>query len=232
MPEDLLTLTQLSDRSGVEVRTLRSWIAQGVVPGAEIAGRNARYAPAALTRARAAKAMRELYGMSVPAIRQDLLTADQAKIDAYAALAGSVPEAAGGTGGPIGANPAPSPSPPAGANAADYLRNLRSAGVFGAEPPKAVARAAASDARRIPFAPSPEAVPQPGSRLSRLAEALEQIAGQRPSRRKAKGDVRLHIPITPDLELTVRGDHTPEELARYEQIADLLRAILTGGFEP
>ena len=57
-------------------------------------------------------------------------------------------------------------------------------------------------------------------------------AGQRPSRRKAKGDVRLHIPITPDLELTVRGDHTPEELARYEQIADLLRAIFTGGFEP
>ena len=224
MPEALLTLAQLSERSGVEVRTLRSWIAQGVVPGAEIAGRNARYSPAALTRARAAKAMRELYGMSLPAIRQDLLTADEAKIEAYAALAGSVPEAAGGTGAPGTAIPALSPRPPAGTSAADYLRNLRSAGVFGAEPPKAVAPPAASSARRMAFAPSPEAARLPGSRLSRLAEALEQIAGQRPSRRKAKGDVRLHIPITPDLELSVRGDHTPEEIARYEQIADLLRA--------
>ena len=44
MPDDLLTLAELSERSGVEIRTLRSWIAQGVVPGAENAGRNARYA--------------------------------------------------------------------------------------------------------------------------------------------------------------------------------------------
>lgn len=76
MADELLTPAELSERSGVEVRTLRRWITQGVVPGGETAGRNARYAPAALTRARAARAMRELYGMSLPSIRQDLITAD------------------------------------------------------------------------------------------------------------------------------------------------------------
>ncbi|MGA2045420.1 MAG: hypothetical protein ABSG83_18870 [Roseiarcus sp.] len=68
-----------------------------------------------------------------------------------------------------------------------------------------------------------------GSSLARLVEALERLAGPRPSRRKARGDVRVHIPITPDLELTIRGDHSPEEIARVEQIADLLRILLTGG---
>jgi DNA-binding transcriptional MerR regulator len=227
MPDDLLTLAELSERSGVEIRTLRSWIAQGVVPGAGNAGRNARYSAAALTRARAAKALREVYGLSLPDIRQDLLIADEAKIEGYAARAGAAPSGAR-------EEPAPAPSPPpAGTSAADYLRNLRNAGLFGAASSTGAARPAVSASLRG-YAPPPRPDPEPpsGSRLARLAEALERIAGARPSRRKAKGDVRLHIPITPDLELTVRGDHTPEEIARYEQVADLLRAILTGGFEP
>lgn len=230
MPDDLLTLAELSERSGVEIRTLRSWIAQGVVPGAENAGRNARYSRAALTRARAARAMREIYGMSLPDIRKDLLIADEAKIEAFAALAGSAPGAAGAGPAP---GPAPSPSPPARTSAADYLRNLKSAGLFGDGRASPAARPATGVTVHA-FAPPPSAQPNPasGSRLARLAEALEQIAGARPSRRKAKGEVRLHIPITPDLELTVRGDHSPEEIARYEQVADLLRAILTGGSEP
>jgi DNA-binding transcriptional MerR regulator len=232
MPDELLTLAELSERSGVEMRTLRSWIAQGVVPGAETVGRNARYAQGALTRARAARTMRELYGMSLPAIRQDLLTANDAKIEAYAGQAGSAPTAAGDEALPGSPITGLSPPPPAGTTAADYLRNLRSTGIFGAELPKAADRSPASGARLLASATSPEATPFPGSRLARLADALEQIAGARPSRRKAKGDVRLHIPITPDLELTVRGDHTPQEIARYEQIADLLRGILTGGLEP
>ena len=232
-----LTLSELSERSGVEIRTLRSWIQQGVVPGPETVGRNARYAPDALTRARAAKAMRDLYGMSLSAIRQDLLAADEAKITAYAAIAEPTPaqpNVVGETGQPAPQAAAPAP---AGTSAADYLHKLRSAGVFGA------GKAPAARASSSPLAPG--IVPAPisfrrgrparapaGSRLTRLAEALEQIAGARPSRRKAKGEVRLHIPITPDLELTVRGDHTPQEIARYEQIADLLRGILTGGLEP
>jgi len=220
MTDDLLTLAELAERSGVEIRTLRSWMAQGVVPGAENVGRNARYAPDALLRARAARAMREIYGMSLAEIRQDLLTADAARLQSYAAMASPPSEAPG---------PVTQPPPPDGTSAADYLRRLRRTGAFGAgaaSPPPAQRAAAFSLPQPPAASPLP---PPPGSSLARLAEALERLAGSRPSRRKSRGDVRVHIPITPDLELTVRGDHSPEEIARFEQIADLLRILLTGG---
>jgi DNA-binding transcriptional MerR regulator len=233
MPDEFLTLAELAELSGVEVRTLRSWIAQGVVPGPESVGRNARYARGALARTRAAKAMRDLYGMSLSAIRQDLLAADEGKIEAYAAMAASISNESSAVRSGEGQSIAQ--SPPSGTSAADYLRNLRGAGVFGGargseSAASLTAPPTAHSASMSVSAPKTLTVAGPsGSRLSRLAEALERIAGTRPARRKSKGEVRLHIPITPDLELAVRGDHSPEEIARYEQIADLLRAILTGG---
>jgi DNA-binding transcriptional MerR regulator len=223
MINELLSLTELAERSGVETRTLRSWIAQGVVPGPETVGRNARYSPAALTRARAAKAMRDLYNMSLPAIRQDLLTADDARIESYAAMAG--PETESAQGEPT----TPAIRPPSGTSAADYLHNLRRVGVFGSDAPASASPKAGVNVRPEP--PPAVSVQQKDSRLIRLAEALERIAGARPARRKARAEVRLHIPITPDIELTIRGDQTSEEIARFEQIADLLRALLTGGAE-
>jgi DNA-binding transcriptional MerR regulator len=220
MADDLLTLAELAERSGVEIRTLRSWMAQGVVPGAENVGRNARYAPEALLRALAARAMREIYGLTLAEIRQDLLTADAARLESYAAMASPTAEP------PI---PVAEISPPGGTSAADYLRRLRKSGAFGdtAAGAPASRQAAAFSVPRPPAAP-PSPAPG-GSSLARLAEALERLAGSRPSRRKARGDVRVHIAITPDLELTIRGDHSPEEIARVEQIADLLRILLTGG---
>jgi DNA-binding transcriptional MerR regulator len=224
MPDHLLTLAELSKRSGVEVRTLRSWIAQRVVPGPETIGRNARYSPAALSRVRAAKALRELYNMSLTAIRQELIAADAARIEAYAEMAQPGQEA------PDGLAEAAAPS---GTSAADYLRKLRRSGAFGTQGPATAAQPVPprQDAPARRFAPAGSAEPSRGSRLSRLVAQLERIAGPRPSRRKAKGEARLKIAITPDLALMVRGDHTPEEIARFEQIADLLQSILTGGKE-
>jgi len=199
-----LTLSELSKRSGVEVRTLRSWIAQGVVPGAETVGRNARYPLSALTRAQAVRALRELYGLSLAQIRQDLLTADPARVEAFAAMCRAEhPPGAAPVFEDRGLNAAAA-EPPPGSSAAAYLARRRGAGF--AEPP---------------------AAPPFGSRLVRLVEGLERIAGGRLSRRKARGDVRLHIAITPDLEIVVRGDHAAEDIARFEQIADLLRDAIT-----
>ena len=208
MTDHLLTLAELAERSGVEVRTLRSWMAQGVVPGPETVGRNARYSPGTLTRARAVKAMRDLYSMSLTEIRQDLLTTDKARIEAYAAM--NAPQEGCGTA------VRPPSRPP---SAVDYLNSLRSSGIYkgGVAAPS------------ISHAESSQGSTPPDSPLMRLVAALEQIAGPRPSRRKSKGEAQMHIPITPELALTVRGEHSPEEIARFEQIADLLRALLTGG---
>ena len=221
MTKELLTLVELAERSGVEIRTLRSWMAQGVVPGAGSVGRNARYAPEALLRALAARAMREIYGMTLAEIRQDLLTADAARVESYAAMAAAPAERSASVA---------QASPPDGTSAADYLRGLRNSGAFADKTDGVLpaARAAAVSVPRTPAAAPPPPAPA-GSSLARLAKALERLAGSRPSRRKSRGDVRVHISITPDLELTVRGDHSPEEIARFEQIADLLRILLTGG---
>jgi hypothetical protein len=152
--------------------------------------------------------MRDLYSMSLTEIRQDLLTADKARIESYAAM--SAPQEG------CEAAAAPSTRPP---SAVDYLSSLRSAGVYKG----GVAARSISQAE-----PSPGATPR-DSPLVRLVAALEQIAGPRPTRRKSKGEAQMHIPITPELALTVRGDHSPEDIARFEQFADLLRALLTGG---
>jgi DNA-binding transcriptional MerR regulator len=269
MTDEALTLSQLAERSGVEARTLRSWMQQGVIPGPESAGRNARYAASTLTRVLAVKAMREVYGLSLGEIRRDLLAADEGRIAAYAAMAasGAQPDARSASvqedrSPPKPASPPDPAPPPAASSAADYLRSLRSLGVFGSAPgaappgPKA-GRALATHSwssaaplrhRALPVDSSEADGPAPapasptgeephqvfgpsgsGSRLAKLAKALTRIAGARPTRRKARGEVRLHIPITPDLDLVVRGNHSPEEIARFEQVADLLRTILTGG---
>lgn len=248
MTDQPLSLSELAERSGIEARTLRSWMQQGVVPGPGTVGRNASYAPATLTRVLAVKAMREVFGLSLAEIRRELLAADEARIADYAAMTTSTaavePEKAGATR---------SVEAPAASSAAEYLRSLRAAGVFGNAPaagraaglqgqgamphlpatvsphPGAASKAQAGAGTTVSGSPPRAAPALEGSRLSRLAETLERVAGARPSRRKARGEVRLHIPITPDIELTVRGNHTPEEIARFEQVADLLRLALTGG---
>jgi DNA-binding transcriptional MerR regulator len=211
MVNETITLTELAERSGVELRTLRSWIQQGLLPGPDNVGRNARYASAALTRARAVKVMRDLYGLPLSTIRQDLLTSDDDRIAAYAAMADGGPA-------PTEQNPSAAALAPLGSTATDYLRTLRSSGAFGGEHRTAKPQAPAGHAQ----------LSAPGSRLALLADGLQRIAGSHPSRRKAKGDVRLHIAITPEIELIVRGEQTPEEVARFEQVADLLRIILSG----
>ncbi|MCW5963592.1 MAG: MerR family transcriptional regulator [Bryobacterales bacterium] len=44
------TLDQLADASGVSRRTIRFWISRGLVPGPDIAGRNASYSQSHLAR--------------------------------------------------------------------------------------------------------------------------------------------------------------------------------------
>ena len=109
--------------------------------------------------------MREIYGMTLAEIRQDLLTADAARVQSYAAMAApiAVPSAS--------ANEA---EPPDGTSAADYLRRLRKAGAFGAKgtgaPP--AQRAAVVSVPHAPAA-SPLLAPAPsGSSLARLAESV------------------------------------------------------------
>jgi hypothetical protein len=106
---------------------------------------------------------------------------------------------------------APAPRPEA---ALDYLRSLRS-------------RAAAPAADMAASAPPPASAPA----APRGFEALEdRLAASRtaPPARKARGEDWLRIPVTPDVELHVRGRLDAEARARLERCADLVRDILLG----
>ena len=61
-------------------------------------------------------------------------------------------------------------------------------------------------------------------------EALERrLAQARPEpARKARAEDWLRIPVTPDVELAVRGRLDAEQRARLERCADLIRDILLG----
>ena len=67
--------------------------------------------------------------------------------------------------------------------------------------------------------------------LDLLQQKLSRILKNTPVRKQSKEESWLRISITPDIELSVRGFHSEEEIARIKRICDYLREILLGGFE-
>jgi DNA-binding transcriptional MerR regulator len=186
------SLADLAAASGLEPRTIRSWVAQGLLPPPLNRGPAARYPADTLTRLLAIRTMRDALGMSLQDIRKELLVASPEQIDAHAARAATL------------AKPPPKTD---AASALEYIATLRAGG------PKP--------------APSMLLPPPPATRGF---EALEQRLGQgRPeAARKARAEEWLRIPITPDVDLTVRGPLDAEQRTRLERCADLIRDILLG----
>lgn len=203
--EPELTLQELADAVGVEARTIRSWIAQDLLKGPTTRGRGATYGQDHLDRLRAIRALKELYGLSLAEIRRELLLADADRIRDLAA------RLEGGSAVPLqsAADPPPVPARP---SALDYIRAVQ---------------ASATSRGRAPGASS-SPVPSPDGRsgVDRLLSGLEALSGPGRTPRRAQGEAWFRIPITPDIELSIRGALDPDRLARLERIADHLREIL------
>ena len=204
------SLADLAAASGVEARTIRSWVAQGLLPAPLTRGPAARYPVETLDRVLAIRAMRDLLGLSLADIRRELLVAtpDRIRAHADAARAATPMTAEGAAEGLVAERAAPDLS-----SARDYIDRLRARPAGGA---------AGEDAPR--FLLHPEAAPAQGF------DALEQrlAGGRHAPARKARAEAWLRIPITPDLELSVRAPLEPGQQARLERCADLIRDILLG----
>lgn len=224
------TLAELAAASGLLPRTVRSWVAQGLLPGPLSRGPFARYPAETLERLLAVRAMRDLLGMPLATIRQELLVASPEQISAYAAKATSLaPE-------PV-EPPTTAPRAPGTASALAYLQALRAGSAATKSPP------ATPPARhvRLPHASMPtmaEAVVPPRtaaaadnsspSGFEALERRLAEGRAGRPPARKARAEEWLRIPITPDVELALRGPLDAEQRARLERCAALVRDILLG----
>src|SRR4051795_760231 len=87
MDEPEPTLADLAEASKLEPRTIRSWVAQGLLPGPRSRGPGARYPADALERLLAIRGMRDRLGMPLAAIRQELLVATPEQLRAHAGRA-------------------------------------------------------------------------------------------------------------------------------------------------
>ena len=208
------TLADLSAASGQEPRTIRSWIAQGLLPPPKNRGPAARYPAETLQRLLAIVVMKEIMGMSLADIRLSLLSATPDQLDGFAKRFAQVP--------PRPNRPARDPR-----DALDYLSALKSEPMLrdpGA--PRFASRVASPQVASV-FPEEPPSPPPPRSGLAALEQALgvDTAAPQRRSR----SEEWLRIPITPDLELSARGSLKEEERARLERIAALIRTIIIGG---
>jgi DNA-binding transcriptional MerR regulator len=202
------TLADLAAASGLQPRTIRSWVAQGILPGPLTRGPAARYPADTLKRLLAIRAMRDLLGMPLAAIRQELLVASAEQVEAYAAKAADLTPEPQDT---VSAGP---PMPAAPETALDYLRALHMRETAAATPPAGFAEAPA-----VLLEPPP-----------RGFAALERhlAAGRPAAARKARAEAWLRIPITPDVEFAVRGRLDADQRAQLERCADLVRDILLG----
>lgn len=108
--DELLTLAELAERSGIEPRVIRSYIEQGLLRGPGSRGRNARYTDQHLKRLLAIRALRESRGMALAEVRRTLLSHSDAEITRLAAEVD-------------GSGPGQAPVRASG-SALDYLRSI------------------------------------------------------------------------------------------------------------
>ncbi len=213
MPEEL-TLAELADASGLQSRTIRSWVAQGLLPGPLTRGPLARYPADQLERILAIRAMKDLLGMSLTDIRRELLVATAEQVQTWADKAVDIaPELPLTSAMHADADP--------GA-ALDYFRSLRSEA---SQAPLGLANA--SFAAQLADVSNAQQL-RPASGFEALERRLMQTGARSPATGKARSEQWITIGITPDVELSVRGQLDPEQRARLERCAELMRDILTG----
>lgn len=218
---DELSLEQLAAASGLERRTIRSWVAQRLVPSPLNRGPMARYPAETLERLLAIRYLQKGLGLTLAEIGQELLVAPPGKLTEWAEKAQSlVPETV-------------APSPVATSTALEYIRRIREGERVRSSPPFAARADHQSAPRRVPpsaLSATRAVAPDAGDAARQGFDALEYHLGadRLAPVRKARAEEWLRLPVTPDVELAVRGPLDDEARTRVERCADLIRTILLG----
>lgn len=206
-----LTLQDLADQTGVEPRTIRSYVEKGLLPGPDSLGRAARYSRETLDRLKVLQLLRHANrSLTLDQIRLLLQSLGPSRIHAIATgqqQIGAIIDTDAGSG-----------SASAG-GALEYLRLLKSPVL------KEHVHYARSWATDSSASPDENSLPA----LEQAARALADLAGLGTSSRPTRGETWYRISLTPDIEIAVRGEFATEQLAQLHRIADALRLLFTKG---
>ena len=203
------SISELTALTKIPVRTIRSYVQQGLIPGPNSLGRGARYSVGALDRLFAIKAFREVDGISMEEIRARFLTLSRRDIAEKA--------------GPYRHSMRPD-AENSGSNALDYLDNLRNA-MGGSWSGEGKSRSAAHLSQQSNVTISADDNDTPVDRaITRLVTLGQGIN----FKRTAKADPWVRFPITADIEIHVRGTAVGGDTRKYQLLADYIREALIG----
>jgi len=218
--ENGLTLEELSKQTGVEQRTLRSWVSEGLLAPPLKAGRGAKYPNDNADRVLAIRVLKDIHGLSLAEIGKRFMFANPDEIRSWA-------REAVGTHSRTG-------------SVRDYLNKVRSPGSVAErsiprEKPPVFSSSARRQSSRSEYGEgTPLLQESEKQQLGNVERLIHQLAGllNLPAPRRSRGISWVRISVTADLEISVRGDFKPHERVLFEQLADQLRAILMGRINP
>lgn len=215
MDAQTYSLEDLAKRSGIPGRTIRSYIERDLLPGALTQGRGAQYGPEHLNRLLAINRLRHANrDVSLDKLRVLLHQLAPEQIEGIAD--GSVK---------IGAL-LDTDAPAGSTSALEYLASMP-----GPSSPHDDLRFSLSTTRSRHGRPRPSKGSVGQTNLEQLLEALSRVAGSNPIRGRSQSETWFRIAVTPDIELSVRGEFSPEQIAVLHQIGDHLRHFLTKGVQ-
>lgn len=211
--ESPLSLQDLAERTGLEQRTIRSYVERGLLPGPESLGRGARYPREALDRLRVMQLLRDA---------NRSLSLDQIRVLLQRLSAGQVRAIASGAMRIAGVIDTEVAQSVGRSDALAYLQSLK------ASEPGGVTQEM-SHVAAVPRREEDTVDPNQLSALAQAARVLAGLAGTGAAPRTVRSEAWHRIPITPDIELSVRGAYGTEEMAQWHRIGDALRQLLTKG---
>jgi len=228
------TIESLAKLVGLQRRTIRNYITQGLLRGPDSLGRNARYTDYHLKRLKLIKQMKLVLNLSLSEIRRLLNTVGANEDLTFGDIklaAGSMPHDGTETESsemseamaPMSAMPASSPEAEAEPeedelSALDFIRQ-RKALTEGTP-------ALRQRGRHRSGRPAPVAGP-----IEDLLQQLRDLLAHAAVTRKTRGEEWVRLQITPDIEIHVRGHLSSEQLAGFEELSDMMRHILLGRSE-
>lgn len=234
--ESKFSLQELSELTGVDPRTIRWYIAEGLLRGPETRGPKAYYTEHHRKRLDVIRQLRDVYGLPISEIRRYVTMAGDEDIQLVPVhpkhgLAwrevptGRIPKAMDpgletSRWTPLAGEPDPRLAPEGDEGFGPVSRRALWSSTWAKERQASLGS---------PYPGLDKRMVGPQSPLVKLIELLAKAMGQRRVRGQARGSKWFEVEITRDILLRFRGDFDLRQMDQINRLADHLRAFLLGG---